>query len=143
MELNLSGTGVESLPDDIVQRLPKLRNLYLDDCKALNFLPVMLGSLKALQNVGVRGCSALMHPPKSQQLEPRKTAMFLRNLHKDSEIWRRLKVTWPPRMHVSMMILFHGPRRLCSWAMGAVARRPCCAHWLKSRCSQTSIRLEA
>ena len=88
MQLNLSGIGAETLPDDIAHSLPQLRTLYLDDCENLSCLPVSLGSLKALEHVSVRGCTALVHPPKSQQDDPRKTAQFLH----DTEIWRRLKV---------------------------------------------------
>ena len=88
MELNLSGIGADSLPDDIAHSLPKLQTLRLDNCKNLSLLPVSLGSLKALKHVSVIGCTALVHPPKSQQDDPRKTAQFLH----DTEIWRRLKV---------------------------------------------------
>ena len=92
MELNISGIGAETLPDDIAHSLPQLRTLYLDDCENLSCLPVSLGSLKALQHVSVSGCTALVHPPKSQQADPRKTAQFLREIHVNSAIWPRLKV---------------------------------------------------
>ena len=92
MELNLSGIGAESLPDDIAHSLPQLRTLNLNNCKNLSFLPVSLGSLKALEHVSVSGCTALVHPPKSQQADPRKTARFLREIHANSAMWRRLKV---------------------------------------------------
>jgi hypothetical protein len=92
VELSLSGTNAESLPDDIVHSLPKLQTLHLDHCENLSCLPVSLGALKALVYVSVIGCTALVHPPKSQQADPRKTARFLRELHENSAIWRRLKV---------------------------------------------------
>jgi hypothetical protein len=53
---------------------------------------VELGSLKDLAHVSVIGCSRLVHPPQSQQLDPAKTAAFLKKMHCDSEEWRRLKV---------------------------------------------------
>ena len=92
VELNLSGIGVETLPDDIARSLPKLQTLRLDKCEKLSSLPVSLGSIKALEHVSVSGCTALVHPPKSQQADPRKTARFLRDVHENSEMWRRLKV---------------------------------------------------
>ncbi len=92
MQLNLSGIGAENLPDDIARSLPKLHTLHLNNCENLSCLPVSLGSLKALEHVSVSGCTALVHPPKSQQADPRKTARFLRDVHENSEMWRRLKV---------------------------------------------------
>ena len=92
MELNLSGIGVETLPDDIARSLPKLQTLRLDNSEKLSVLPVSLGSLKALEHVSVRGCTALVHPPTSQQANPFLTARFLRELHANSAMWRRLKV---------------------------------------------------
>ena len=92
VELNLSGIGAESLPDDIAHSLPQLHTLRLDNCKNLSCLPVSLGSLKALEHVSVSGCTALVHPPKSQQANSRSTARFLREIDRDSAMWRRLKV---------------------------------------------------
>ena len=92
MQLNLSGIGAESLPDDMERSLPKLQTLHLDNCENLSCLPVSLGSIKALQHVSVSRCTALVHPPKSQQADPRQTARFLREIHENSAIWRRLKV---------------------------------------------------
>ena len=92
VELNLSGIGAESLPDDIAHSLPQLHTLRLDNCKNLSCLPVSLGSLKALEHVSVSGCTALVHPPKSQQANSHKTAQYLREIHKESEMWKRLKV---------------------------------------------------
>ncbi len=92
VQLNLSGIGADSLPDDIAHSLPQLHTLHLDNCENLSCLPLSLGSLKALQYVSVSGCTALVHPPKSQQADPRKTAQFLREIHENSAIWRRLKV---------------------------------------------------
>ncbi len=92
VELDLSGMAFESLPDDIARQVPKLEKLILDDCVNLSCLPVLLGSLKSLKHVSVRGCIALVHPPKSQQSDSSKTAAFLRQLHEDSVVWRRVKV---------------------------------------------------
>ena len=92
MELNLRRIDAESLPDDVARSLPNLQTLHLDGCENLSCLPVSLGSLKALQHVSVSGCTALVHPPKSQQADPRKTAQFLREIHVNSAIWPRLKV---------------------------------------------------
>ena len=92
MELNLSGIGAESLPDDMGRSLPKLQTLHLDNCENLSCLPVSLGSLKSLEHVSVSGCTALVHPPKSQQADSSKTARFLREIDQNSAIWRRLKV---------------------------------------------------
>ena len=90
--LNLSNTGLESLPDDISLLLPRLRNLILDNCDRLRFLPVQLGVLAGLESVSVKGCTALLYPPKSQQLDSKQMATFLKTLHKNSVLWRRLKV---------------------------------------------------
>ena len=95
-ELNLGGIGVDSLPDDIPQHTPNLKKLILDHCVNLSCLPVLLGSLKRLEHVSVEGCTALVHPPISQRSDPSKTANFLRQLHDNSVIWRRLKVPQPP-----------------------------------------------
>jgi hypothetical protein len=92
VELNLTGIGAESLPEDIAHSLPKLQTLHLGKCEHLRCLPVSLGSIKALNYVSVSDCTALMHPPKSQQADPFKTARFLRNVYDKSVIWRRLKV---------------------------------------------------
>ena len=95
-ELNLGGIGVDSLPDDIPLHTPNLKKLTLDHCVKLSCLPVLLGSLKHLEHVSVKGCTALVHPPASQRADPSKTATFLQQLHVNSEIWRRLKVPQPP-----------------------------------------------
>ena len=95
-ELNLGGIGVDSLPDDIPRHTPNLKKLTLDHCVKLSCLPVLLGSLKHLEHVSVKGCTALVHPPASQRADPSKTATFLQQLHVNSEIWRRLKVPQPP-----------------------------------------------
>ena len=95
-ELNLGGIGVDSLPEDIPLHTPNLKKLTLDHCVKLSCLPVQLGSLKRLEHVSVKGCTALVHPPASQRADPSKTATFLQQLHVDSEIWRRLKVPQPP-----------------------------------------------
>ena len=92
MQLNLSGIGADSLPDDIAHSLSHLRTLILDDCENLRFLPVSLGSLKALEHVSVWGCTALVHPPKSQRAHSLKTAQYLREINANSAMWRRLKV---------------------------------------------------
>jgi hypothetical protein len=94
-ELNLEGIGVNSLPDNIPRHTPNLKKLILDDCVKLSCLPVLLGSLKHLDYVSVKGCTALVHPPTSQRADPSKTANFLRQLHENSVIWRRLKVPQP------------------------------------------------
>ena len=96
--LDLSGTGIESVPDDIVQHLPGLQRLILDKCIQLKLLPVQLGALTGLESVSVDGCTALLYPPKSQQVDSKKMANFLKTLQKNSVIWRRLKVgaTVPP-----------------------------------------------
>jgi len=94
-ELNIGGIGVDSLPDDIARHTPNLKKLVLDRCVKLSCLPVLLGSLKHLEHVSVKDCTALVHPPISQQADPSKTADFLRQLHDDSVIWRRLKVPQP------------------------------------------------
>ena len=93
MELNLSGTGVESVPDDIVQHLPRLQSLILNKCDKLRFLPVQLGALTVLDSVSVNGCTALLYPPKSVQSNPKSMATFFTTLHKTSILWRRLKVS--------------------------------------------------
>jgi hypothetical protein len=97
-ELNLGGTGADSLPDDIAQHMPNLAKLVLDHCVKLSCLPVLLGSLKHLDHVSVKGCTALVHPPISQRADPSQTALFLRQLHDNSEIWRQIKVQKPPSL---------------------------------------------
>ncbi len=92
MDLDLHGIGADSLPDDIAHCLPQLRSLSLCDCENLSVLPMSLGSLKALVSVNVSGCYALVHPPPSQRRNPRSTARFLREIHANSAMWRRLKV---------------------------------------------------
>jgi hypothetical protein len=92
VQLNLSCIGAESLPDDIGHNLPRLRILILDNCDKLKFLPLQLGMLKDLESVSVKGCTALLYPPKSQRVDSKKMAIFLKSLHKNSVIWRRLKV---------------------------------------------------
>ena len=78
MQLNLSGIGADSLPDDIAHSLPQLRTLHLDNCENLSSLPVSLGSLKALKHVFVTsGCTNLVYPPKSPQADPLKSAALL------------------------------------------------------------------
>jgi hypothetical protein len=94
-ELNLGGTGVDSLPDDIAQHTPNLTKLVLDRCVKLSCLPVLLGSLNHLNHVSVKDCTALVHPPASQRADPSKTASYLRQLHTNSDTWRRLKVQPP------------------------------------------------
>jgi len=143
VQLNLSGIGAETLPDDIARSLSKLQTLRLDKCENLSSLPVSLGSIKALQHVSVRGCTALVYPPKSQQADPLKTLQFLRNVHDDSAIWKRLKVTLLRCIDLGTMLQSHARCRLCFWATAAAARRRCCAHWRRSRCSLTSSPLEA
>ena len=143
MLLDLSGIGADSLPDDIAHSLTQLHTLHLDNCENLISLPVSLGSIKALQHVFVRGCTALVYPPKSQQADPLKTLQFLRNVHDDSAIWKRLKVTLLHCIDWGTMLQSHAHRRLCFWATAAAARRRCCAHWRRSRCSLTSSPLEA
>jgi hypothetical protein len=95
VELNLSGRSVDKLPDGMEQYVPKLKKLILDDCVELSCLPVSLGLLMSLEHVSVKGCTSLVHPPKSQQHPPSKLAAFLRQLHHDSATWRRLKVQLP------------------------------------------------
>ena len=95
-ELNLGGTGVDSLPDDIAQHTPNLTKLVLDRCVKLSCLPVLLGSLNHLNHVSVKDCTALVHPPTSQRADPSKTVSYLRQLHNNSDTWRRLKVQQPP-----------------------------------------------
>jgi hypothetical protein len=95
-ELNLAGVGVDRLPDDIPRNTPNLKTLILDRCVKLSCLPVQLGSLKHLEHVSVKGCTALVHPPASQRADPSKTVTFLRQLQENSAIWRRLKVPQPP-----------------------------------------------
>ena len=143
MELNLSGIGAETLPDDIARSLSKLQTLRLDKCENLSSLPVSLGSLKALEHVSVNGCTALVYPPKSQQANSSKTAQFLRSVHDNSAIWKRLKVTLLRFIDWGTMLQSHARCRLCFWATAAAARRRCCAHWRRSRCSLTSSPLEA
>ena len=92
-ELNLNGSGIENLPDDIAQSLPNLQTLHLN-CEKLGCLPMSLGTIKSLQAVSIIGCKALLYPPESQRADPFKTARFLRSLHDSAETWRRLKV--PP-----------------------------------------------
>jgi hypothetical protein len=90
--LNLSGTGIESVPDDIVQHLPRLQSLILNKCDKLRFLPVQLGALTGLESVSVDGCTALLYPPKSVQSKSTNMAIFFKTLHKTSIMWQRLKV---------------------------------------------------
>ena len=143
MQLNLSGIGAETLPDDIARSLSKLQTLRLDKCENLSSLPVSLGSLKALERVSVSRCTALVYPPKSQQADSSKTVQFLRNVHDDSAIWKRLKVTLLRCIDLGTMLQSHARCRLCFWATAAAARRRCCAHWRRNRCSLTSSPLEA
>ena len=86
------------MPDDIVQHLPGLQRLILNKCDKLKLLPVQLGALTGLESVSVDGCTALLYPPKSQRVDSKKMANFLKTLQKNSVIWRRLKVaaTVPP-----------------------------------------------
>ena len=90
--LDLCGTGIESVPDDIVQHLPRLQSLILNKCDKLKLLPVQLGALTGLESVSVDGCTALLYPPKSVQSNPKSMATFFTSLHKTSITWRRLKV---------------------------------------------------
>ena len=143
VELNLSGIGAETLPDDIARSLPKLQTLVLDNCEKLSSLPVSLGSLKALEHVSVSGCTALVHPPKSQQANPNLTARFLREINANSAMWRRLKVKLLLGIDEGTIMSCNARRRLCFWATAAAARRRCCAHWRRSRCSLISSPLEA
>ena len=144
MQLNLSGIGADSLPDDIAHSLPQLRTLHLDNCENLSSLPVSLGSLKALKHVFVTsGCTALVYPPKSQQADSLKTVQFLRDVHDNSAIWKRLKVTLLRCIDWGTMLQSHARCRLCFWATAAAARRRCCAQWRRSHCSLTSSPLEA
>ena len=124
VDLDLSGTGVESLPDDIVQHLPGLRRLILDKCDKLKLLPVQLGALTGLESLSVDGCTALLYPSKSVQSNPKSMAIFFTTLHKNSITWRRLKVGATLRQ----MRRSHELRRSYFSATGAAARRPCCAH---------------
>jgi hypothetical protein len=85
------------LPEDISKCLPKLETLDLDNCSQLQSLPWTLGSIKSLSSVSVRrGCYALAYPPASQRSDPIKTAKYLRNVHDNSEMWRRMKVKFAP-----------------------------------------------
>ena len=143
MQLNLSGIGAETLPDDIARSLSKLQTLRLDKCENLSSLPVSLGSLKALEHVSVNGCTALVYPPKSQQANSSKTAEFLRSVHDNSAIWKRLKVALLRFIDWGTMLQSQARCRLCFWATAAAARRRCCAHWRRNRCSLTSSPLEA
>jgi Leucine-rich repeat (LRR) protein len=88
--LNLSGTSIEKLPDDLMKCLPKLKSLKLNDCRALVFLPL---SLAALDKIEVADCSSLLYPPSSARQTPEKVLQFLRDVDPTSEPWRRLKVT--------------------------------------------------
>ena len=144
MELNLSGIGAETLPDDIARSLPKLQTLRLDNCEKLSSLPVSLGSIKALKHVFVTsGCTNLVYPPKSQRAKSSKTAEFLRRVHDNSAIWKRLKVALLRFIDWGTMLQSQARCRLCFWATAAAARRRCCAHWRRNRCSLTSSPLEA
>jgi hypothetical protein len=143
VELNLNGIGADSLPDDIAHSLSQLRTLNLGNCKNLRFLPVSLGSLKALEHVSVMGCTALVHPPKSQRANSSKTAQYLREINANSAMWRRLKVKLLLGIDEGTIMSCNARRRLCFWATAAAARRRCCAHWRRSRCSLTSSPLEA
>ena len=80
------------LPENIGRSLPKLAKLILDDCSSLNSLPVALGSLKDLKHISVKRCAALVNPPRSQQLDPIKTAKFMISAYSNNEHWRRVKV---------------------------------------------------
>ena len=92
-ELNISGSDIDSLPDDIASLLT-LEILHLNGCKNLSFLPVSLGALQSLRLVHISHCTSLLYPPKSIREDPAKTATFLRNVHKNSDVWRRLKVVF-------------------------------------------------
>jgi Leucine-rich repeat (LRR) protein len=87
--LNLSGTSIEKLPDDLMKCLPKLKSLKLNDCRALVFLPL---SLAALEELEVADCSSLVYPPSSARQTPERVLQFLRDVDPTSEPWRRLKV---------------------------------------------------
>jgi len=92
VDLDLSSTGIESVPDDIVQHLPRLQSLILNKLDKLRFLPVQLGALTGLESVSVDGCTALLYPPTSVRLDPTSMATFFKTLHKTSIMWQRLKV---------------------------------------------------
>jgi hypothetical protein len=92
VELNLSSSSFQELPENIGRSLPKLQKLVLDDCRSLNCLPVALGSKKDLKYISVQRCPALVFPPRSQQLDPVITAKFLMSAYSNSENWRRVKV---------------------------------------------------
>ena len=87
--LNLSGTNIEKLPDDLLKCMPKLKSLKLNECRALVFLPL---SLAALKEIEVDHCSSLVYPPSSARATPQKVLQFLRDVDPTSEPWRRLKV---------------------------------------------------
>ena len=141
-ELNLSGCNIVSLPDDITRVFPALKTLHLRNCTKLQYLPWSLGSISSLQSVNVtEGCPELLYPPKSQQTDAVKTAKFLSQVHKQSEIWRRMKV-----LSVRFLldtVFVHIPCRLCLWATDGAARHPFYAHWLSSPCSIPWRPLEA
>jgi hypothetical protein len=87
--LNISGTSIEKLPENIMKFLPNLNTLLLNQCKALVFLPL---SLAALNHIQVADCSSLIYPPASAQQTPQKVLEFLRDVDPSSEPWRRIKV---------------------------------------------------
>lgn len=94
--LNLSGTSIEKLPDDIMKCLPNLKSLKLNDCRALVFLPLSLARLKKIE---VSDCASLIYPPSSVRQTPEKVLQFLRDVDPTSEPWRRLKVTLSTQQH--------------------------------------------
>ena len=99
--LDIGGSSIEELPADLMQCLPNLKTLKLNDCKNLCFLPL---SLSALTDISIDGCSSLAYPPQSCQKSAQNILQFLRSASADAEIWRRLKVpmrAWLRRCNTS------------------------------------------
>jgi hypothetical protein len=124
--LNLSGTSMEKLPDDIMKSIPNLKCLKLNDCRALVFLPL---SLARLRKIEVSDCSSLVYPPSSVRQTPEKVLQFLRDVDPTSEPWRRLKVmracsgSMLSSKVLCICYFLLSFIRLSFWAMVAVAKR--------------------
>ena len=91
-ELNLSGSSIENLPENMMKQTPNLKVLKLSRCSWLCSLPVSLYSLSEIDIQPHEECVSLIYPPKSFRVSSEKCISFLRQVHENSVIWRRIKV---------------------------------------------------
>ncbi|CAI5528676.1 unnamed protein product [Closterium sp. Naga37s-1] len=54
--------GLEHLPDDMGERLPRLRDLSICDCKKLSHLPEQFTALSCLEQLAISSCSIVRLP---------------------------------------------------------------------------------